>query len=104
MRNDVHPPPPDPDEAPRPHKVIHDPVAHPVREAVSSPHNHHLEPHQDLREPGKHHSRIVGDATRTEPMYAMPMEERGSSFNVWMTVLALAVAIAIIFAFYMAFK
>ncbi len=70
MLNDIRPPPVEPNDP-----------------TVNG--RHHLRPHSNDKEPGTHHSRYLGDIPTTDPLYSMPFEERGSGFNIAMSVVAL---------------
>ena len=72
MRNDINPPPIDP-EQPHPHR------------------NGHAEPHTDRLAPGRHPSRFMGDKPRTDVIYAMPMEDRASGFSIGLSIAVLLV-------------
>lgn len=75
MLNDVRPPPVD---TPAPTATRETRFAEP---ALS---------HLERAEPGLHHTRYVGEPTQTDPLYAMPFEERGSNFNIAMSIVAIA--------------
>ena len=80
MLNDVGTPPDDSPDRPaaagrRGPRVSHSPTGH-------------IKPTIIANEPGRHHSRYMGEPTRTDPMFAMPFEERGSSFNMTMSIVA----------------
>lgn len=75
MLNDVRPPP----------------VETPARESLRTA--RFAEPalsHVERIEPGVHHTRYIGEPTHTDPIYAMPFEERGSNFNIAMSVIVIA--------------
>jgi hypothetical protein len=107
MLNDVGTPPDDsPDRLPagRPGtRVRHTPAGDSMtRPTTSHPAiNHstagHVVPTIIANEPGRHHSRHMGEPTRIDPMFAMPFEERGSSFNVTMSIVAIALFALLIF-------
>ncbi len=78
MLNDIKPPPVQADE--------------PQRQG------HHLKPHTDANEPGKHHARVLGEPTHIDPIYSMPLEERGSGFNIGITIIALVLFVTLLFA------
>lgn len=73
MLNDIKPPPMDPE---------------------STHHPMHAKPHVDLREPGRHHARIMGEPTHTDPIYSMPLEERGSGFSIALSVAVMILMVA----------
>jgi hypothetical protein len=60
--------------------------------------------HTDRQEPGTHHARYFGDKPITDAAYAMPLEDRGSTFSVGLTVAALAVVIAVVVCVYAALR
>ena len=88
MLNEIRPPPVDPDR--------------PVPPVTGGPH-HHAEPHMDLKEPGLHHARVMGDATHINPEYAMPMEDRGSSFSIALTICVFVAVVAVLMAIFWSF-
>lgn len=60
------------------------------------PEPHHVRPHIDPKEPGLHHARIVGEPTHIDPEYAMPLEDRGSNFNIVMTCIAAGIVVIVL--------
>jgi hypothetical protein len=56
----------------------------------------HVQPHQDEKGLGKHPTRIVGEATRIDPIYAMPMEDRGSTFSITLSIVVVVIFIIMI--------
>jgi len=88
MLNDVRPPPAEPKVPVEGNERLHHALPH--AESLHKNGAHHLHPHIDATEPGKHHSRYMGDIpTTTDPIYAMPFEDRGSGFNIAMSVVTL---------------
>ncbi|MBC7784663.1 MAG: hypothetical protein H7144_12565 [Burkholderiales bacterium] len=69
MLNDIRPPPHEP----------HEPRAGDL----------HGRAHEERGALGTHHTRYIGEPTQTDPLYAMPFEERGSGFNIVMSIVAL---------------
>jgi hypothetical protein len=117
MRNDIGIPPVSPDNDPQPpltpavklgqpslSEQSHQPIP-PVPHAgdvivngkpivVEPPVEHDIanetpRAHVDPREPGRHHTRRVGEATATDAIYAMPMEDRGSTFSITLSVVVI---------------
>lgn len=77
MLNDIKPPPPDPD-------------------ASHSAAGRRSPIHVDVSSVGKHHPRTVGEPTHTDLPYAMPMEDRGSGFNIVLTLIALGLMLVLL--------
>ena len=113
MLNEIKPPPPDPDDVGaaspailpgatgpspsiRPNEVTRaiDPTApdsgHIPRNPLVKPHAH-IVPHANLNEPGLHKTRVMGEPTRIDAEYAMPLEDRGSSFNLTLSAVVVGV-------------
>jgi hypothetical protein len=88
MLNDVGMPPEEnPDQPPHHGRAIHA--------------SGHIAPTVVRTEIGRHHTRHMGEPTRTDPMFAMPFEERGSSFNVTMSIVAVSLfAVLILMAWW----
>ncbi|HEX8341659.1 MAG TPA: hypothetical protein VF624_12175 [Tepidisphaeraceae bacterium] len=52
--------------------------------------------HVEDRQPGRHHARTVGDETKIDPIYAMPMEDRGSTFSITLSIVVIVVFIVLL--------
>ncbi len=76
MLNDIRPPPADPNEPRR---------------------NNPAQAHDERMALGKHHARYMGEPTHIDPEYEMPMEERGSGFNVTISLVVLVMFAFLIF-------
>lgn len=79
MLNDIHPPP--------------------LNGDGTTPENDrrtHLSPQMNPREPGLHHSRFLGEPTRTDLVYDMPLEERASNFSITLSLIVLALAVVLL--------
>jgi hypothetical protein len=78
MLNDIKPPPMDVDGNGH--------SAHPM----------HAKPHVDLREPGQHHARVMGEPTHIDPIYSMPLEERGSGFSIGLSIIVMVLVVTLL--------
>ena len=98
MLNDVKPPPREP------------PADQPAPGTEARPHNAavkphgHIQPHIDPKEPGLHHARIMGEKTPTDAIYAMPMEDRGSTFSVGLSIVVIVVFTVLLVAVWIAIR
>ncbi len=77
MLNDIKPPPPEPHES-------H--AREGRRSAV----------YVDVSTVGKHHPRIAGEPTKTDLPYDMPMEDRGSGFNIVLSLIVLVLTVVLL--------
>lgn len=80
MLNDIHPPPID-------------------CEGNNVPENgrrSHLMPRVNLQEPGRHHTRFLGEPTRTDPLYETPLEERASNFSITLSLIVLGLTVVLL--------
>jgi hypothetical protein len=69
--------------------VLHPPV--PDKVANDTP-----RAHAETKRPGHHHPRIVGEATRVDPIYAMPLEDRGSTFSITLSIVVIVVFVVLV--------
>ena len=53
-----------------------------------------IAPHIDPKEPGTHHARIMGERGATDVIYDMPMEDRGSTFSIGLTITVFVLVVA----------
>ena len=102
MLNDIKTPPPEPEDVPGSlNRGRRRPAA---TEPGVRPHAG-IAPHTDPAEPGTHHARIMGDATRIDPVYETPLEDRGSTFSIGLTIAAcVIVAAVVLFVAYTIFR
>ena len=56
----------------------------------------HVVPNVDEKEIGRHKTRFVGDHTRINPIYAMPLEDRGSTFSIGLSIVVIVVFVSLI--------
>jgi hypothetical protein len=79
MLNDIKPPPPDPDVPPARE-------GRGRRSAV----------YVDVSTVGRHHPRVAGEPTKTDLPYDMPMEDRGSGFNIVLSLIVLVLTVVLL--------
>lgn len=60
--------------------------------------------HVDPQEPGIHKARIFGEKTHINPEYAMPLEDRGSTFSIGLTIAGGLVVVAVLVCVYVAIR
>ena len=96
MLNDVKTPPPMPRDD--------QPGLPPVAPTMTTTRKLAEDVHTDPQEPGTHHARIFGEKTHLDPEYAMPLEDRGSTFSIGLTLAAGALVIAVLICVYVAIR
>ena len=65
-------------------------AAHTPKLAGVKPHEH-IHPTIDPKELGIHKTRVMGEPTKIDPIYAMPMEDRGSFFSLILSAVVVGV-------------
>jgi hypothetical protein len=98
MLNDIKPPPLEPRDLNHPHAAATPDHGHAtgrngvvdVETAAPRRGGRLAELHVDTKEPGRHHSRYLGDIPTTDVVYAMPMEDRGSNFSITLSIVTIA--------------
>lgn len=68
-----------------------DDAAHMLKLAGVKPHEH-IHPTIDPKELGIHKTRVMGEPTKIDPIYAMPMEDRGSFFSLTLSAVVVGVS------------
>ncbi|MGC4031854.1 MAG: hypothetical protein QM754_09010 [Tepidisphaeraceae bacterium] len=97
MLNEVRLLPPEPNNHAQPpvEVVATTDAAHQPRNPAVKPHSH-IQPHVDDRLPGRHKPRVMGEPATTDTVYAMPMEDRGSTFSLGLSAVVVAMVFVVL--------
>lgn len=92
-----------PDEVTRPVDPAAPDSGHVPRSLFVQPHAH-VRAEVDPVEPGLHKSRAMGERTPTDAIYAMPLEDRGSTFSVGLSIVVIVIFTVLVLTIWLSLR